>query len=379
VRALGFAALAAAVFVVGGATARTDQRPVLTVALKSSGKVTTSDGRLGCRGHCSARYRRGRVLTLTATPDPNFLFDHWEGACIGKAPICDVALDRDTSVRARFVGVPTRLWLVVGGPGRIISDKGGMDCGEASTACTVELPHASHVTLTPVAGSGGRFGAWDGPCASAGTAACIVRIASPSMELAAAFGHSAPEPGPQTLSIRHEGSALVRSDPPGIHCPDGPCAAAFPSGTPVTLLRVGSVWRPPCTSSLYGPDRCLLVVDAPTEVLLPPPPPPPPPPPTRPFGELQITVSGGGLVSASDADISCGWIPTVQNACSERFVTLFTQTRHLRAVSNGRLRFVRWGGLCHGTKPTCTLHMKRKANERFSTFPVTALYRRSHR
>jgi hypothetical protein len=372
-RVLGAAGLVVlAVVLTGGASARPAPTTVLEVAVKGRGEVKTSDGRLGCRSRCSARYRRGKVLTLIATPDPNFTFDRWEGACLGKAPICDVALDGNTSVRARFVGVPTLLLLSVGGPGRVTSDKGGINCGEASTACILELPNSTRVTLTPVAGTRGRFGGWDGPCAAAGTAPCVLRIASPRTEVAAAFGHAAPEAGQQTLSIRSAG-APVTSDPPGIDCPSSTCSASFPSGMTVTLRRNGGVWQPACTGLSA---RCLLVVDAPTEVSVAPPPPPAPPPPRLPVVRLLVTVSGGGLVTSKSRAISCGWSSGRQDRCHRRIWPFGTQVEQLRAKTRGSVQLWRWGGLCRRREPICTARMIREPNRRDQDFSVTALFRR---
>jgi hypothetical protein len=371
VRALAFAALAAAAIVVAGATARTDQRPVLSVVVKSSGKVTTFDGRLGCRSRCSARYGRGRLLRLTGTPDQDFRFNRWDGACIGKAALCDVALDGNTHVRAWFIGVPTQLALSVGGPGRITNAKAGIECGSDRSACVTTVPYASTLTLTPVPDAGGRFGGWDGQCASAGSGPCVARVELPRTEILGAFGHSSPQAGPQQLSVFPD-SNHVTSAPGGIDC-SPTCSALFPSGTFVVLTRLDTgVWHAPCVGKLR---RCALFVDVPTEASVGPPPPPDPPPPRRPRGELQVTVSGGGLVLGA-AGIVCGWSPRTRNECSYDFETYFTLTRHLQAVATRRVRFVRWGGLCHGKSRTCTVQMTNNRRKDLSTFAVTALFRR---
>lgn len=370
--ALACGALAAlAVFVLaGGATARPDHRPLLKLEVKGSGQVVTFDGRLRCSNRCQGRYGLGRTLKLSALPNEGFLFDRWERACIGKAPICDLAIDRNTSAQGRFVGEPTPVWISVGGPGRIVSDKGGLNCGDGIYLCTAELPNAAKVKLTPVPSAGGRFGAWDGPCTQAGSGPCVLQVESLRTEVAAAFGHTAPEPGPQTLTVH----GAATSEPPGIDCFSGRCSASFPSGTLVTLRKDYGVWQPACTGQ--GLERCLLMIDAPTDVTIGPPPPPDPPPPPRPRGELQVTVSGGGLVLGADSGIVCGWSPRTRNECSYDFETYFTQTRHLQAVATRRVRFVRWGGLCHGKSRTCTIQMTNHPRKDLSTFVVTALFRR---
>ena len=114
--------LVLALFLVGGgAAARPDQGTVLRVAVvKGAGRVVTSDGLLNCRTRCSVAYRRGAIRRLTAKPAAHYLFTRWSGDCIGTAPNCDVALDRDISVRAGFVAGPAGVVISVGGPGSMV-------------------------------------------------------------------------------------------------------------------------------------------------------------------------------------------------------------------------------------------------------------------
>jgi len=51
---------------------------------------------------CFEAYPRDTLVTLTATPDPGFVFLGWEGDCTGSAPTCTVLMDRDRFVTARF-------------------------------------------------------------------------------------------------------------------------------------------------------------------------------------------------------------------------------------------------------------------------------------
>ena len=138
----------------GGAAARPDRGTVLHAAVKGAGRVVTPDGRLDCRTRCSVPYRRGTIRRLTAEPADHYLFTRWSGDCIGTAPNCDVALDRDTSVRAGFVGEPAGVVISVGGPGHVKST-GGINCGPGSHVCSIAAPYASEITLTPIPDSGG--------------------------------------------------------------------------------------------------------------------------------------------------------------------------------------------------------------------------------
>jgi hypothetical protein len=355
----------------GGAAARPDRGVVLRAVVKGSGRVVTADGRLNCRTRCAVPYPRGSIRTLTARPAAHYLFTRWSGDCIGTAPNCDVALDRDTSVRSGFVGGPAGVVISVGGPGHVTSTV-GINCGPGSHVCSIAAPYASEITLTPVPDAGGRFGGWDGPCAAAGTGPCTVRVDSPVTETAAAFGHSSPLAGDQPLTVTLDGSATsVTSQPAGIACPPT-CRASFPSGTIVTLHSNSRLWTGACTGETL--DRCALVIDAPTEVGVTPEPPPPVPSPRR-TRRVDVTVSGAGLVTSRNAQMRCGFAPKASFHCQMTVFLRKALTKvSLRANPGPGARFVRWGGLCRGRKPACVLTFA-IADRPLETYPLTGLFR----
>jgi hypothetical protein len=371
--------LALAVFLVGGgAAARPDQGTFLRVAVaKGFGRVMTSDGRLNCRTRCAVRYQRGKIRRLTAKPAAHYLFTRWSGDCIGTAPICDVALDRDTSARAGFVGEPAGVIISVGGPGHVTSVPAGINCGEGSHVCSLAALYASKITLTPVPDTGGRFGAWDGPCAAAGSGPCTVRVESPVTQTAAAFGHSSPQAGDQPLTVvLYDSYVSVTSQPSGIDCPPT-CGASFSSGTVVTLRRNRGLWQGACTGETTL-DRCSLVVDAPTEVGVAPPPPPPPQPAPRRTREVDVTVSGAGLVTSRDGQIQCGFAPKPSFHCREIIFLRGPLTKlPLRANPRPGALFIRWGGSCRGRKASCVLAIP-SSSQQTETFPLTGLFRITH-
>src|SRR5439155_22921726 len=116
---------------------------------------------------------------------------------------------------------------------------------------------------------------------------------------AAAFEHTSPQPGPQTLTVTRAGSySRVTSQPPGIDCPPA-CSTSFPSQTFVILdfdRSPGAFWSGACNGRIH----CSLVVDAPTDVTALAPPPPAPASPPRPRAQVDVTVSGLGLVASPD-------------------------------------------------------------------------------
>ncbi|PYX94856.1 MAG: hypothetical protein DMG71_11260 [Acidobacteria bacterium] len=79
--------------------------PRLTVSETGSGTgtVTSNPAGINCGPTCAAAFATGTTVTLTAAPNPGFVFTGWSGGCSG-TDTCTVALNADTSVPATFVG-----------------------------------------------------------------------------------------------------------------------------------------------------------------------------------------------------------------------------------------------------------------------------------
>jgi hypothetical protein len=69
----------------------------LTVGAEGGGHVTATG---------SSPYPSGELVTVTAVPDDNWLFDHWEGDLEGKSNPTDLRMDSDKLVRAVFKRQP---------------------------------------------------------------------------------------------------------------------------------------------------------------------------------------------------------------------------------------------------------------------------------
>ena len=81
--------------------------PTLTVSLvgNGTGTVSSDDSNINCpAGDCSHVYAPGASITLTATPDGDFIFKGWRGTginCPGTAP-CTVTMDSYKDISANF-------------------------------------------------------------------------------------------------------------------------------------------------------------------------------------------------------------------------------------------------------------------------------------
>jgi List-Bact-rpt repeat protein len=248
--------------------------------------------------------------------------------------------------------------VTAGGPGRVVSEPKRLDCGTAAARCTGRFPQGTTVRLTGLADADGAFEGWGGPvfggCAGSVAPACDVVVGS-DVDAFAAFRHSAPNPGPQTLHVTPRGEAHVVSSPTGINCPKR-CSASF-AAIPMTLSSAESAsWSGACAG--VGPE-CGLVVDKTTRVTA-----HVAPDPAEPAFRLNVSVSGPGLVSGGltirRTKIRCGLTTGSLLDCEALFFSHWKMT--LTAVPRRNSHFGRWRGYCRGKKRRCTLRV---------TYPTT--------
>lgn len=76
----------------------------LTVSKTGTGQGSVSSTPVGldCGAICNGSFAVGSSITLTATPDANFTFGGWAGACTGTVRTCTVTLSAAASVVANF-------------------------------------------------------------------------------------------------------------------------------------------------------------------------------------------------------------------------------------------------------------------------------------
>jgi uncharacterized repeat protein (TIGR02543 family) len=139
----------------------------------ASGRVVSSPSGIDCGVDCSEGYVNGTVVSLTAIPDPGFLFTGWGGDCSGTAA-CTLTMDGPRTVSATFGPIPTMFLLSVGGPNaRIVSSPIGIDCGND---CSEYYESGTVVTLTLVTVDPGFiFTGWAGDCTGT-SGACTVTM-----------------------------------------------------------------------------------------------------------------------------------------------------------------------------------------------------------
>ena len=221
----------------------------------------------------------------------------------------------------------------------------GPDC---RGSCTVEVDKGSTVHLTAVADQGASFSGWGGACS--GTGGCDLRLdGAASVSAGFGTGTQAP-PGSHMVAVTIEGSGRVISDPAGLDCSAGTCAAAFTDGMNLTLNATAATgWTFAGFGSGCHGKSCVLTVAANTQVFA-------HFDPTPQQATLTVAVDGPGQVSGNG--VNCG------NGGATCQITVATGTAvSLTATAPASARFTGWSGACTGTAG-CALTLTADASVR---------------
>lgn len=82
----------------------------LTVTATGDGMVTSEPAGIACGTTCMADFDPLSMVTLTATPGANAVFDGWTGDCSGTDATCTVTMDNAKTVGASFLTHGARRW-----------------------------------------------------------------------------------------------------------------------------------------------------------------------------------------------------------------------------------------------------------------------------
>jgi hypothetical protein len=139
-----------------------------------SGTVTSNPAGIDCGPDCTESLPEGTKVTLTATPAPGSVFDHWTGGGCTGSGTCTTTMSTARIARAVFIAVGQRTLTVSRagtGRGTVTSSPAGIDCGQA---CVADFGVGAKVTLTATAAAGSRFAGFSGACT--GTGSCRVTM-----------------------------------------------------------------------------------------------------------------------------------------------------------------------------------------------------------
>ncbi len=300
------------------------------------GTVTSDPAGIDCGLDCSESYLEGTKVTLTATPAPGSVFDHWTGGGCSGSGTCTTTMSTARTAKAVFTAIGQHTLTVehLGtGSGTVTSDPTGIDCG---SDCTESLNEGTEVTLSAAPAPGSEFAGWSGAGCS-GTGACEVTMTA-SEAVTATFSPIPPKfEYPLTVEHLGTGSGTVTSDPAGIDC-GADCSESYLEGTEVTLTATpapgsafdhwtggGCSGSGTCTTTMSTSRTAKAVFTA--------------------VGRRTLTVSrtgtGKGTVTSAPAAIDCG------QTCEVGFGVGAKVT--LTATAAAGSRFAGFSGACTGT------------------------------
>ena len=193
---------------------------------------------------CENTIVAGTTVTLRPVADDGFVFSHWTGDCMRRAP-CTSTMSRARNVTAHFNTTRELCWTTRGrSTGTGFSPLGGAVRG-TGTCVRAEIPRGTSRTLDY--GSMARlsvnlpFGSvltgWNGDGSCTGTELQCIMTMDRDRDVIMDIAYA-----PNSVHVRVSGvaeGASVVSRPPGIDCP-GDCVAFFEPGERVTLTAVGA-------------------------------------------------------------------------------------------------------------------------------------------
>ncbi len=206
---------------------------IIDVLRIGSGAISSAPAGIACGTACTASFSDPPV-TLTATADPGWILDHWDGACMsaGNSPTCSLLLSAaTTSLSATFRPLYT-LTITPSGSGTVTSAPAGITCG---ADCTETYVTGTSVTLTAEPAPGYEVYAWTGT----GT------VCNPSQRTCTVTMTQARLVGVEfrllrTLGVTVNGTGTGTITGSGISCASGgtgTCAVQVFDGTSVTLTE----------------------------------------------------------------------------------------------------------------------------------------------
>ncbi|OQW92773.1 MAG: hypothetical protein BWK78_00620, partial [Thiotrichaceae bacterium IS1] len=343
---------------------------LLTVTISPNtmtGGVTggTSLGSINCGsgGVCSQQLTPNASVTLTATPAPGYSFNGWSGACTNTTRACTISMTSAKTVTATFTEMPKYRLSVTVSPntssGKVTSSFGGLNCGNDSSVCNVNL--GGDVKLTAIPSPGYSFKEWSGGVCTGTATTCMVNMNAPKSVTATFFASSYQ----LSLSTTIEKGAIspftgnapvIQSSPAGINCGNNTgnvCNYLFARDSKVTLnitisdsQFVFSAWGGACAGKTQN--DCSVNMTAAQTVTA-----------TFVLNKLNIYVqpngSAGTVTTSPSSGISCYSVNSFQQQCQGS--NSLGKTVVLKATPSAGYKFTGWSGACTGTTNSCTVTM----------------------
>jgi hypothetical protein len=190
---------------------------------------------IGCEDKCSYEFEGS--VTLTAIPNPGFIFRSWKGCPAGgtSGHKCTVTPAGQT-IGAAFARAPTLTAAKAKGSGSgKLTSAYGVSCAAGCTSTAVSFLAGTKVTLKEASSKHSHFVEWLGDCTGSGPCELLM---DEDHEVEALFAQDPKHT--LTLTKVGDGQGFVKSKPAGISCPYA-CRAAeaeFYEGETIVLEAV---------------------------------------------------------------------------------------------------------------------------------------------
>lgn len=158
----------------------------ITVEPAAGGSVTADPG---------PPYNYNDVVTLTATANPGYTFDHWSGDASGESPVTTVTMNGNKTVTAHFTQNSYRLTITIDGQGTVEKDPDQTD-----------YTYGTLVELTAVAEVGWIFTHWSGDLNGTDNPGILNMTSDKAVTAHFTLRH-------YTLTIHIQGNGTVIKDP----------------------------------------------------------------------------------------------------------------------------------------------------------------------
>ncbi len=258
--------------------------PVISVVVhdqdgpnSSVGTVSSTSGGINCGPICSSPVVKDGAVTLKATENEGWLFDHWEACPAAVDHECTLTMTADASVTAVFRPKPQVVIVdkvdlngALTLKGWITSSPAGIDCGPD---CEGKFVNFATIQLTATAYGDWEFRRWatdSEACAGSTNPFCVVPLNKDVNRVKAVFS-----PGERKLTVQKVDSGRnpvnqgkVTSNPAGIMCGID-CEEDFQLGSNITLTAADQgVWvfkkwaddSAACASSTN--EECIVPIDS---------------------------------------------------------------------------------------------------------------------
>ena len=156
----------------------------LTITKPTGGTLISDAGGINCGSKattCKAEFDKDTEVTLTATPDANYVAGTWGDVCSDTnagdvISTCTLTINANKTVRLTFSLAQRELAIKRPTGGTVTSKPPGIKCGDSNMGCIANFDHGTLVTLTAVPSLSNTIESWGDACLGTKSAAATCML-----------------------------------------------------------------------------------------------------------------------------------------------------------------------------------------------------------